>query len=258
MQYVLQITNQQYDPDKPLLLFENGGHAVYWLGFASESVFRCNSYMIVDGDEYIVVDPGGINGLSIIEDHIRQICPLDSVTGLVISHQDPDIAGSIRDWTSIKPGIRVFSSPRTEVLLPYYGTDDYSFYDVEALPDYTLPSGHKLQFVPSYFLHSPMSIACFDSCSGFLFTSDVFAAIDSEWQLVVENFDDHIQKMNLFHLDYMASGVAARGFVENIDGLPITAFLPQHGSLIPKRFVEQAKDYLNKLQCGLDLLYPHL
>ena len=77
-----------------------------------------------------------------------------------------------------------------------------------------------------------------------------------DWQLVISDFRTHEFKMNLFHLDYMAANVAARGFLDRLKGIPVSAILPQHGSLIPKAFIEDAFRYLFNLRCGLDILYP--
>jgi flavorubredoxin len=74
----------------------------------------------------------------------------------------------------------------------------------------------------------------------------------------VEDFSKHELKLSLFHIDYMASNIAARGFVDRIRHLELNAILPQHGSVISKKFVHKALEYLNNLKCGLDLIYPDL
>jgi hypothetical protein len=56
----------------------------------------------------------------------------------------------------------------------------------------------------------------------------------------------------------MASNAAARGFVNRLDGVPIDAILPQHGSIIGSGHVADALDYLRELECGTDVLYPDL
>ena len=61
--------------------------------------------------------------------------------------------------------------------------------------------------------------------------------------------------MDLFHIDYMASNKATNGYAQKIKHLPISAILPQHGSIINSNFVNDAIKYLENLQCGLDLLY---
>jgi len=91
-----------------------------------------------------------------------------------------------------------------------------------------------------------------------LFSGDVFAAIDIEWNLVVSDFEEHINNMNLFHVDYMASNIAARGFANKIETESIETILPQHGSIIGQENITNAIDYLKNLRCGLDIIYPNL
>ena len=144
------------------------------------------------------------------------------------------------------------------VLLPHFGIQEFSAVDIEEAPEYRFSSGRTLRFFPAPFLHSPMSFVTMDQTSGFMFTSDIFAALDADWHLVVADFERHSEKMDLFHMEYMASNVATRGFVETIEDQAINAFLPQHGSIIAGDDVARALDYLRELQCGLDITYPHL
>ena len=248
----------EIDTSSPTELFADGDHAIYWLGFSEDTVFRCNTYLIKDGDEAIIVDPGGVGRKPEVQQRVEQLMPADGVKSLIISHQDPDIAGSMKEWLEFNPGIEIISSPRTVVLLPHYGVSDFTLVDIEASPVYRFTSGRQLRFLPAPFLHSPMAFVTFDEVSGFMFTSDIFAAVDAEWQLVVDDFQRHSEKMDLFHMEYMASNAATAGFAETIEDLPITAFLPQHGSIIGQPHVAAAMDYLRNLQCGLDIAYPHL
>jgi flavorubredoxin len=64
--------------------------------------------------------------------------------------------------------------------------------------------------------------------------------------------------MNLFHLDYMASNLATRGFVRRIEHLAIDAILPQHGSILGPQHVAAALDYLRNLRCGTDIIYADM
>jgi flavorubredoxin len=82
--------------------------------------------------------------------------------------------------------------------------------------------------------------------------------VGSDWSLVIDNFVRHSVKMDMFHIDYMASNVAARGYVQKLQPYRIEAILPQHGSIIDQRFVDDAIDYLSELECGTDVLYPGL
>jgi len=256
----LAVGDLAVDSSEPVTLFasEDGGHSVHWLGIEEPTAFRCNTYLIRDGDQAILVDPGNRDFFQTVRARVERLIPAEQVTGVVICHQDPDVAASLPDWIGVNPRIRVFSSPRTEVLLPHYGVSDLLIHDIEAEPLFALPSGSNLQFLTAPFLHSPMAFATLDTASGFLFSGDIFAAVDSDWRLVIQDFDGHRAKLDLFHLDYMACNAAAVGFVRKLDGLEVNGILPQHGSLIPAALVPEAKAYLHDLQCGLDLLYPDL
>ena len=54
----------------------------------------------------------------------------------------------------------------------------------------------------------------------------------------------------------MASNKACSGFVDELENYDIKTIAPQHGSVIPEKFVNDAIEYLRELECGLDLLYP--
>lgn len=241
--------------DKPTLLFQSGQHAVYWLGFPEDTAFRINTYLIVDGTEAVVVDPGGANAFEFTKDRIRQILPAESVNGLILCHQDPDVAASMVQWLDFNPEIRIITSIRTNVLLPHYGKSEFNFVNISDNFEYNFLSGNRLRFIEAPFLHFPGAFVTIDESSGFLFSGDIWAAIDMDWRLVVEDFSRHELKMSLFHVDYMASNLACRGFIKRLGNFLPNAILPQHGSVIPEKFVPQAIRYLSHLKCGTDLIY---
>ena len=244
--------------DKPTLLYSQDNHSVYWLGIPQDSAFRCNSYLVVEGQEYVIVDPGGRDAFDFIKERVAQIIDPGAISAMILCHQDPDVAGSMGNWLDLNPGMKVITSSRTNILLPHFGAANYTFFNIEDDHEYLFATGKRLQFIESPFLHSPGAFTTLDECPGFLFSGDIWAAVDMDWRLVVEDFHHHEMKLNLFHLDYMASNVAARGFVDRLRGITINAILPQHGSIIPGKFVARALDYLYSLRCGTDLIYPDL
>jgi len=162
------------------------------------------------------------------------------------------------DWLVLNPKATVFTSPRTVVLLPHYGKKDFIAYDIEENPRYEMPSGRALSFITAPFLHSPAAFVTFDENARHLFSGDIWAALTTEWELITYDFEQHALNMDLFHIDYMASNVAANGFVNKIAHLEIDAILPQHGSIIARNNVPAALDYLRTLRCGTDIAYPEL
>ncbi|HEY1931112.1 MAG TPA: MBL fold metallo-hydrolase [Acetobacteraceae bacterium] len=236
-------------------LFDVGDHAIYWLGITDATAFRCNTYLIADGDQFLLVDPGSRSFFQQVRDRVAQVVDPSRITGLVICHQDPDVGASMVDWLDIVPEATVYTTPRTQVLLPHYGASDYRYHNVSGKPILILPSGQQLRFIEAPFLHFPGAFTTYDETTRFLFSGDIWAALDLDWTLVVDDFESHVNRMDLFHIDYMASNVAARGFVHKLDGLAIDAILPQHGSIIPSAYVPAALNYLRNLRCGLDIVY---
>ena len=251
-----ELRNISPEAGRPVLLFQQDEHAVYRLGSAENSVFRCNSYLIKDGDQGVLIDPGGKNVFREFKKNLTGLMPLHQLTGMVLSHQDPDVVASMQDWLELKPDLRVFATPRTHVLLPYYGPAAYRDFDVVQQERFQFNSGNELLFIPSPFLHFPGAVTTLDITSGYLFSGDVWAAPDTEWRLIVDSFAGHTEKMDLFHKDYMAGNAASKGYAERLSGQVIRAILPQHGSIIPEEFVGVALSYLKNLRCGLDLIYP--
>lgn len=236
-------------------LFQDGDFEIYWLGIDNETAFRCNVYLIKSGNEAIIVDPGSRAFFEEVKKRALEITSLENIKGLILCHQDPDVAASMVDWLTLKSDITIYSSDRTNVLLPHYGIEDYQYYSINQNPTFTFESGRQLEFIEAPFLHFPGAFTTYDKSSKFMFSGDIFAALDINWELVVSDFDEHINNMNLFHIDYMASNKATNGYVKKIENLQIDAILPQHGSIINKEYVPRALDYLRNLKCGIDITY---
>lgn len=249
--------NTTVDTKEPVLLYDSPSHKIYWMGIEEESAFRCNVYLIQDGDEFILVDPGSRIYHDELKNRVSSIVEPGKIGGLIICHQDPDVAASMTDWLKINGDIVIYTSARTNVLLPYYGISDYTFYDITE-GELRFKSGRTLKFIESPFLHFPGAFTTLDMTANMLFSGDIWAALDIEWNLVVSDFEAHKSNMDLFHVDYMASNRASRGYAKKIEGEKIDAILPQHGSIINSEDVPKAIEYLNELQCGLDIIYSDL
>ncbi|MET0081782.1 MAG: diguanylate cyclase [Sedimenticola sp.] len=248
------------DLEGPITLFEKAGHGIYWLGIPVDTAFRCNTYLLRSGDDAILVDPGNRQDFEVVRSQVAQLLPPEKVNGLVLSHQDPDVSASITQWVKLNPAIRLFSSPRSHLLLQHYGYGRFGGVpvDVEQESCFQLSSGSELRFISAPFLHFPGAITTLDVTTGYLFSGDVWAALDTEWKLIVSSFSEHRAKLDLFHKDYMASNVAARGFAGSLSRYEIRGILPQHGSIIGPGHVEDAIHYLETLECGTDLIYAGL
>ncbi|MCU7905729.1 MAG: MBL fold metallo-hydrolase [Candidatus Thiodiazotropha sp. (ex Epidulcina cf. delphinae)] len=256
--HIAEYRDTNPDTQNPVLLYSHDGHEIYWLGIPEHAAFRSNIYLIKSGEEALIVDPGHQAYFEKTRGRVAQVMDPDQVCGLIICHQDPDVAASMTDWLRINPKLQVLTSPRTQVLLPYYGAEGYRWYDVVEEPVFTFSNGKGIRFVEAPFLHFAGAFTSYDETSGFLLSGDIWAAIQMEWCLIVADFEAHQSVLDLFHLDYMASNIACRGFVEKIRQYQINAILPQHGSIIDSENVPAALSYLESVTCGTDIAYPHL
>ena len=258
MNQIPLLIKKQPDADQAILLFQHEDYCIYWLGISEETAFRSNTYLIQSGDEALLVDPGHRAYFQAVHKQVVAIIPPEQLTGIILCHQDPDVCASVVDWLDLAPDLQVISSPRTNVLIPYYGISDYRFFDIVENPLFNFANDRQIQFIEAPFLHFAGAFTSYDCTSGMLFSGDIWAAIQLSWRLIVENFEAHTQFLDLFHIDYMASNIACRGFVEKIQDYQINAILPQHGSIISAEDVPAALEYLVHLQCGTDIIYPHL
>lgn len=256
--YLEHYRGQMIRLETPTFLYEKGDHRIYWLGIEEETAFRCNVYLICSGDEYILVDPGSRQYFDQVKGRIAQIVDPLKINALILCHQDPDVAASMVDWLEFNPDILIISSARTNILLPHYGRSGYPFHDISDTFEYRFRNGRKLRFIEAPFLHFPGAFTTYDETSEFLFSGDIWAALDTDWQLLSDDFETHKLNMDLFHIDYMASNVAARGFVRRLKDIAIKGILPQHGSIFAERDVPLALHYLENLRCGLDIIYADL
>ncbi len=254
-----ELKKGNFNLNEPVVLYDDGEHRVAWVGSSENSLFRCNAYLVSSGNVNVLIDPGGIQHFDQVKERVSQLINPEKVNYIVSHHQDPDVAGSIPMWLEINPNLTIITTPRTKVLLPYYGFDaqKVKWLDVSQLDDtmVELPDGGVLLFLSSPFLHFPDAFVTYDSRARLLFSGDIFAAIQQKWELIVSDWERHKTEMMYFHVYYMASNRALRFFVNKVRPFPIDAIVPQHGSIIPGEYVDRALDFLENLKCGVDLLY---
>lgn len=250
-----EFVGEEISLESTTCLYKNDKHEIYWLGIDNETAFRCNAYLIKSGDEAIIVDPGSREFFEVVKKRALQVAELENIIGIIACHQDPDVCASMVDWLELKDDILIMTTDRTNVLLPHYGNSEYEFYSVNEFKKFTFKTGYEIEFIEAPFLHFAGAFTTYDKDSKFLFSGDIWAALDIEWNLVVDDFEAHTANMNLFNIDYLASNIATKGFVKRLDGKEIDAILPQHGSIINTNFVPNALEYLKNLRCGTDIIY---
>lgn len=93
---------------------------VFWVGVAEHPLgLQCNPYLLIDGDEAIVMDPGSVLDFEYVLAQIRRLISLKQLKYIVLSHQDPDLCSSTPLFEKAGFRGRIATHWRASVLTKY-------------------------------------------------------------------------------------------------------------------------------------------
>ena len=251
---------------KSHVLFDDGHHRCIALSmeFDEESV-PSNQFLIIDGDEAAILDPGGDLTFTPLTMQVTRFISLDKVRYVIGSHQDPDILASMPRLLIHTEQAKLVRPSLWERFLPHYNSAFTKGRLKQNLSERIigvsdagtfLPLGESgLVAVPAHFLHSVGNLQFYDPISGILFSGDMGASLVDDSSMPVVDFEQHTAKMIGFHRRYMTSIKAARLWVEAVRRLDVTMMVPQHGMRLEgSKIFHQFLDWVCQLECGIDLL----
>ncbi len=240
------------------ILFENDIHKLIWLGTdeqENEGVVQTNQYLIIHKGKGILLDPGGVHLFARVVSAVSRFIPLESIDHILFSHQDPDVSSGIALWMGVTKA-KIYISNLWLRFLPHFGIVDNSrIAGIEGLGG-KLPTEFNLQSIPAHFLHSTGNYTFYDQESRTLFSGDIGAAVFPRGgqYVLVDDYDSHVKYMVDFHRRYMASNRVLKKWVQSVYNLPIRYIAPQHGAIFPEAQAKKFLDWLQNLECGIDLL----
>lgn len=249
---------------EPIMLFDNGSHqCLMFDDLVSGDGVQSNQFLIIDHDEYLLLDPGGDLTYTPLSLELSKHIPVQDLTYIFASHQDPDIIASLDKWL-LHTRARVICSKLWARFLPHL-TANYlaishgiSTYDrIIALPD----RGQKfslgkcqLKAIPAHFLHSVGNFQLYDPVSKILFSGDMGASMVDDAD-PVRDFTSHVPSMEGFHRRYMASNKVARLWAQMVRGMDVEMIVPQHGRpFVGKEMISAFLYWIEGLECGIDLM----
>ncbi len=247
--------NSEVDYENGEVLFDDGEHKFIWLGWGKleEGMIQTNQYLIIDKNQGILLDPGGIHIFPKVVSNVTKYIDLDAVKYIFFSHQDPDVSSGIPMWLSVTPA-DIYISELWVRFLPHFGITDFT--RIKGVPDGGMRID-DLEIIPAHFMHSPGNHIAYDPKSNILFTADIGAAVfgGNKYLFVDDdNFNSHISIMEGFHKRYIASSSACRYFANKVRSLNPFMLTPQHGAIIRDRAVEMFLNWLTSLKCGADII----
>jgi two-component system, cell cycle response regulator len=225
------------------------GNGIYWIGTCDYiNELHCNPYIIIDGDEGVLIDPGSVLDFEQVLANITSLIPLEKIRYVVLHHQDPDLCSSLPLFEKAGLKAQVVTHWRTSLMIKYCGINSDFYIVNEEGHQLKLASGRILSFIDTPYLHFPGAIATFDPLSGTLFSGDIFGAISDQWDLFADS--SYPEVMKSFHEHYVPGNEIIRPVMELFLQMPITMICPQHGSIIQKD-VKKMMAILRDLECGV-------
>ena len=229
---------------------------VWWVGHRQDDdPFQCHVYLIEQGEQSVLLDPGSQLTFRHTLRKIEEIIPFSHIRYFVCHHADPDITGALPliDQMVGRDNAALVTHWRTQTLVKHYGLSHLPFWLVEE-HDWKLPLvDRRLEFVFTPYAHFPGAICTFDPRSQVLFSSDLFGGLTPEFSLVAQD-ERYFEAMRPFHEHYMPSRDVLGYALRAIERHPIRLIAPQHGSIIPEHLVGFMIDQLKMLDCGLYLI----
>ncbi len=247
-----QSLNNNINRDEAIRLSDH----IWWVGHVLEDdKFQCHVYLIENGTESVLVDPGSKLTFKYVLKKVETIVPFNHIRYFICQHQDPDITGSLGliDQLVTRDDAMIISHWRAIALLKHYALDLPMWCVEKNNWQLTLSEGRKLEFIFTPYLHFPGAFCTFDRQSGILFSSDIFGAFVESSSLFADD-ESYFEGMKFFHEHYMPSREILFSGLCRLEAHPVKMIAPQHGFIIPEPMVNFYFNQLKNIDCGLFMM----
>ena len=240
-------------------LFNNGAHVC--LAFrdlvTGGDAVQANQFLVYDQDHAALIDPGGELTYTRLFMAISEYMNVKNLDYIIASHQDPDIVASLNKWL-VGTDAKVVVPELWERFIPHFTRPGKNTNRLITMPDrgMNLQLGSiKLKALPAHFLHAEGNFQFYDPVSKILFSGDLGANLCPPTDLdePVRKLSEILPYMDGFHKRYMNGNKACRFWAHMVRQLELEMIVPQHGRALVGKAIPQFIDYIEKLQCGLDL-----
>ena len=224
---------------------------IYWVGvYMKDDTFQCHTYLVVDGDESVLIDSGSMLEFEEIRKKIQSVIDIKNIKYLVAHHQDPDVCANMPAFEEVisRDDLEIVSHSRTFALIKHYGVKS-KFYVIEDHNFLLKTKSYDFDFITTPYSHAPGAFITYLKDQKVLFSSDIFGGLEESWHLYASK--DYFEEIKLFHENYMPSQDILNYTLAKIENLDLALIAPQHGSIIQKEYIQKVIDELKELKCGL-------
>ncbi len=228
-----------------------------WLVFSrddneSEKYIDTNQFVIRTASRCLLLDPGGSESFAPMLAAVLHHAPVEEITDIFASHQDPDVISSLGLWDQVLTDAHLHASALWEGFICHLNCDSIEYVPIPDNGGTIRLENAELQILPAHYLHSSTNFHVYDPNAKILMSGDVGTALDeSKAAMFVENFDAHTDKMRFFHQRWLPSNKAKRNWVERIRKLDIDMLAPQHGRILRGDDVTRFLDWFDSLTVGI-------
>ena len=225
---------------------------IYWVGMYLENdPFQCHPYLIKNGDESILIDPGSMLEFKETVRKVKSVVNIKSIKYIVLHHQDPDLVAAVPEIEKLidRDDLLIVTHSRMSLLIKHYlVTSDY--YEIDKNNNQLITqNGFKLNFHTTPYCHSPGAFVSYEPKTKTLFSGDIFGGLEESWEFYADK--TYLEKAKQFHQEYMPSKDIFNYALNKIEKLDINLIAPQHGSIIKKKYISNLIRDMKNLDCGL-------
>jgi flavorubredoxin len=243
-------------------LYNDGNHVVHafydLVDEKSNRAVQCNQFLIVDDGRGALLDPGGNMTYTGLLMDMQQYFSSRDLSYILASHPDPDIIASINKWF-VASDCKVLISDLWTRFVPHFTTGRDISHRIVGIPDegVLIPLGQcKIAALPGHFMHAEGNFQFYDPVSRILFSGDLGTSLVSHERAAepVTDLASHLRDMTVFHKRYIVTGKVCRYWANMVRKLDIEQIVPQHGCRFVGKAVKDFIDWVEQLECGVDLM----
>lgn len=214
-------------------------------GYATPFGATYNTYLVIDGEERILIDNVKAAFTEEFFRNVEEICPLDQIDILIQNHIEPDHSGSFPALIERCPNLEVYCTAGAQKgLKAYYGWEGNCH--LVKLGDTLNTGSYTFKFIPAPMVHWPDSMLTYLEEEKILFSNDAFG----QHICAPVTYDDELGYERLMEraIDYYGNivlpfGMQVGNLLKAASALDISLICPSHGVMLRKFIPDMVNAY---------------
>jgi len=138
-----------------------------------DNIIDTNQYLVRTANKCLLLDPGGVELFAPMLAAVLHHAPVEEITDLFASHQDPDIISSLGLWDQALPNAKLHAPALWEGFLRHFGCETIEYVGIPDNGGVIQLDGVELQVIPAHYLHSSANFHIYDPKAKILMSGDV-------------------------------------------------------------------------------------